>query len=273
MKDGNFFLEEARKTLAKKNVLGSIFGFGASEKYEEAAELFIKAANAFKLSNEWQSAGDALKEASDAFLLSGSSDSGVTNSLVEAGNCFKKASNPVEALSMFQRAIEKYNENGKFGQSARYYKEMAETVEADNNKEAALEYYQLSADFFIRDNKKSNANQNLLKVALFASEMGDLKRASDIYESIGLESLQSRLGAYSAKGYFLQCLLCHLAVGDFVAVEMKLNFFKQSDHTFESSRENTFVEQILQVRTLNCYAQLFEQNNFKILYTCYYLGV
>ena len=29
--------------------------------------------------------------------------------------------------------------------------------------------------------------------------------------AIGMES---RLGAYSAKGYFLQCCLCHLALGE-----------------------------------------------------------
>ena len=46
----------------------------------------------------------------------------------------------------------------------RYYKEMAEVFEADNNTEMAMESYQQAADMFSNDNKKSNANQCLLKV-------------------------------------------------------------------------------------------------------------
>ena len=46
----------------------------------------------------------------------------------------------------------------------RYYKEMAEVFEADNNLDMAMESYQQAADMFSNDNKKSNANQCLLKV-------------------------------------------------------------------------------------------------------------
>jgi hypothetical protein len=41
---------------------------------------------------------------------------------------------------------------------------MAEVFEADNNSEMAMESYQQAADMFSNDNKKSNANQCLLKV-------------------------------------------------------------------------------------------------------------
>lgn len=34
-----------------------IFGFGKTQKYEDAAEAFVKAGNAYKLANLWQSAG------------------------------------------------------------------------------------------------------------------------------------------------------------------------------------------------------------------------
>ncbi len=41
---------------------------------------------------------------------------------------------------------------------------MAEVFEADNNLDMAMESYQQAADMFSNDNKKSNANQCLLKV-------------------------------------------------------------------------------------------------------------
>ena len=98
---------------------------------------------------------------------------------------------------------------------------MAEVYEADNNSEMAMDSYQRAADMFANDNKKSNASQCLLKVRFFssffrffkknlqfsfqffsfcfqvavmASEKGELVRAADIFESIGMESMQSNLG-------------------------------------------------------------------------------
>jgi alpha-soluble NSF attachment protein len=42
----------------------------------------------------------------------------IAGKFVEAANCFKKIS-PVDAIRTFERAIDLYNENGKFGTSAR----------------------------------------------------------------------------------------------------------------------------------------------------------
>ena len=53
------------------------------------------------------------------------------------------------------------------------------------------------------------------------------------------------IGAYSAKGHFLNCVLCHLAAGDTVAAHQKIESFKDKDHNFPSSRECGFVEKLL----------------------------
>ncbi|KAJ1441808.1 soluble NSF attachment protein, partial [Ochromonadaceae sp. CCMP2298] len=103
-----------------------------------------------------------------------------------------------------------------------------------------------AADLFVNDHKKSNANQCFLKVATLASDMGDLSRAAAIFEDIGKDSLTSRLGAYSAKGYFFQSLLCHLALGDNVAVTQKLDSCKNLDFSFNGSRECEFIDKLLQ---------------------------
>ena len=50
------------------------------------------------------------------------------------------------------------------------------------------------------DNKQQNANQCLLKIANIASAADQLSRAAEIFETIGRDSMNSRLGAYSAKG-------------------------------------------------------------------------
>jgi hypothetical protein len=51
----------------------------------------------------------------------------------------------------------------------------------------------------------------------------------------------------SAKGYFLLASLCHLAGGDQVAAGNVLNTAKNTDFSFPSSRECSFVEQLIEV--------------------------
>lgn len=238
---GDTFKVEGNKALNRT----TIFGFGKVQKYEDAAEAFKNAGNAYKLASLWQSAGDVFLQAAEANQMAGNASDTTTN-LVEAANCYKKIS-PLDAVNAYRKAIDLYNEGGRFGMSSRYCKEMAEVFEADNNSEAALNAYQEAADLFNSDNKKQNGNQCLIKVATIAAEAGDLMRAANIYEDIGKDSMQSRLGAYSAKGYFFQSLLCHLALGDNVKVTQKLNDFKNLDFSFNGSRECDFVEKIHKV--------------------------
>jgi len=237
---GDAFIAEAHKALNRT----TIFGFGKAQKYDDAAEAFLKAGNAYKLANLWQSSGDAFLKASEAWQERGDSQSEIINSLVEAGNAFKKIS-PIDAVKAFERAIAMYNDNGRFGMSARYYKEIGEIFETDHNQDAACAAFEKAAEMFEHDNKKSNANTCLLKVATFASERGDLSKAIGIFESIGKESLSSRLGAYSAKNYFFQSLLCCLAGGDNVQVNKKIEEYKNLDYSFGSSRECEFSVRLL----------------------------
>jgi alpha-soluble NSF attachment protein len=248
-----------------------LFGFGKTQKYEDAAENFKNAGNAYKLTNSWQSAGDCFIQASEAYaVLDQVTD--VTASLVEAAQCYKKI-NPVDAVSTFRRAIDIYNQNGRFGMSSRYCKEMAEIYEQDNNSEMALAAYEEAAELFDKDGKKSNGNQCLLKVATIAAEKGDLARAAGIYESIGKECMSSRLGSYSAKGYFFQCLLCYLAMGDNVQVQQKVQQCKNVDFSFQGSRECDFIERILKVRPVACW--LCDLNHVLATFppSCTYLGL
>lgn len=110
-----------------------------------------------------------------------------------------------------------------------------------------MEFYQRAADLFINDNKAQSGNQCLLKIATMASQEGaDLPKAASIFESIGRASLESRLGAFSAKGYLFQALLCVLATGDSVKTQQKLDEYTSLDYSFSSSRECDLIRKLLQ---------------------------
>jgi alpha-soluble NSF attachment protein len=143
----------------------TIFGFGKAQKYEDAADSFKKAGIAYKLANQYQSAGDVYLQSADAYI-NVDSQSEAINQIVEAAGCYKRI-NPESAITAYERAIELYNDGGRFGMSARYYKEIAEIYESMHNAQGALTNYELAAEFYNNDNKKSNANQCLIKVLIF----------------------------------------------------------------------------------------------------------
>eukprot|EP01039_Chlorochromonas_danica_P004707 gene4707-5155_t len=241
---GDAYMAEAEKILNKTSI-SSIFGFGKTQKFEEAAEAYIKAGNAYKLSNFHESAGNAFLQAAENYLKTDGCATEGVNNLVEAANNFKKV-DPVRAIETFQRAIERFNDAGRFGMSARYFKEIAEIFEADGNKSSAANAYEQAAAMFDRDNKKSNGSTCMLKVAQFSAEGGDYAKAAQIFDSNGKEGLASRLGAFGAKNNFLMALLCYLALGDTVQVTNKLNEYKNLDHSFPGSRESGFVEKLVE---------------------------
>lgn len=247
---GDGYLAEGQKALNRS----TFFGFGKSQKYEDAADFFTKAGNSYKLANQWQSAGEAFMKAANAVRSTDMPNDAAT-SFVEAANCFKKIS-PTEAVEAYQQAIAIYNDNGRFAMSARFYKELAELHESNRNIPEAIESYENALNLFDGDNKKQAANQCNIKIAVLSSEGGDYHKAAGIFESIGRSSMESNLGMYSAKGYLFQSLLCHLAAGDSVAVRNKIDAFKGVDHTFASSRECDLIEKLVLVSVDFCYASV-----------------
>lgn len=238
-KKGDDLRAEGEKALARS----TIFGFGKEKKYEDAAEAFTKAGNQYKLGNRWQSAGEVFLKAGECHKQLKDEMEAVTK-IAEAGNCFKKL-NPVDAIGAFQQAIEIYNSGGRFGRSAALMKEIAEIYEADGNTEGAVATYEQAAQLFQNDNKKSVAQQCMLKVAGLCSGKDDFTKAAAIFESVGRESMESNLSKYSAKNYFFQALLCFLAAGDSVTAKGKKEEYKNVDYTFATQRECVFAEKLL----------------------------
>ena len=109
---------------------------------KDAAEAFQKASSAFKLTGDYEKAGDTSLKASENFLLADASPNDTINSIVEAGNCFKIGGFHDKAIIAFRRAIESYKDSQRYGQCAKYSKEVAEIYEASSNMEGALRSYQ-----------------------------------------------------------------------------------------------------------------------------------
>jgi len=245
---GETFSAEAEKELKKS----SWFASSTEQKYENAAELFEKAANAFKVGAFGDEAGNAYTRAADLYRDKLKNMGQASKCLSNAGACYKK-DNPTEAVASYRSAITLLCDNGRLTQAAKLSKEVAELFEQEieGNETAALavESYQQAAELFEMERANSQASTCKAKVAeLLSAAMDppDLIRAAKIYEDLGKQCLDNNLLKYNAKGYFLQAVLCHLGNGDSIAASQATQRYDSWDYTFGDSREGKFGSSLIE---------------------------
>lgn len=243
------FIDEANKKLTKK----TWFASSTEQKYEDAADLFDKAANAYKVGGLYAEAGDAYRQAANLYTDKLKQTTDAAKALSNAGSCFKKSS-PVDAVAVYQSAVALLCDSSRLTQAAKLAKEIAllyetELSDTEGSVTLAIESYEQAADLFTMEDQKSQGSQCLAKVAELSSvalEPPDLLRAAQIYEDLGRNCLDSNLLKYNAKGYFVQSVLCHLANGDSIAGEQAVAKYTNLDYTFGDSREGQFCRSLVE---------------------------
>ncbi|KAK6156047.1 hypothetical protein DH2020_010295 [Rehmannia glutinosa] len=180
---------------AEKKLGGwAIFG----SKYEDAAELFDKAANAFKLAKSWDQAGAVY---------------------VKLANCHLKLYSKHEAANAYADAAHCYKKSNTKG-------EIAELYEQEQNLEQAIVYYEKAADLFQSEDVTTSANQCKQKIAQFAAQLEQYQKAIEIYEEIARQSLNNNLLKYGVKGHLLNAGICQLCKSDVVAINNALERYQ-----------------------------------------------
>ncbi|CAI9772186.1 unnamed protein product [Fraxinus pennsylvanica] len=223
--------EEFEKKAEKK-----LSGWGLfSSKYEDAADLFDKAANAFKLGKSWDQAGAVYVKLASCHLKLDSKHE-AANAYADAAHCYKKT-NTKESISCLEQSVNLFLEIGRLNMSARYYKEIAELYEQEQNLEQAINYYERSADLFLSEEVTTSANQCKQKIAQFAAQLEQYPKAIEIYEEIARQSLNNNLLKYGVKGHLLNAGICQLCKGDVVAINNALERYQELDPTFSGTRE------------------------------------
>jgi alpha-soluble NSF attachment protein len=228
---------------ADKRLKGGFSFFSGSAKFEDAAELYTKAGNSFKITKKWDRAGEAFSKAAECYLKLQSKHEAAQNYLL-AAQAYKKT-NITSAVQCMKQGIEFYTEEGRFSIAAKHQKELAELYEDQSDLENAIAAYQTAADFHEGEGSTSAASSCLLKVALFSAQLERYDKAIEIYEQIAAQSIDNNLLKWSVKDYFLRAGLCHLAKGDVVAAERALERYLDMDATFSSQRECKFLQELV----------------------------
>ncbi|XP_015079904.1 alpha-soluble NSF attachment protein [Solanum pennellii] len=224
---GEDFESKAEKKLGGWALFGS--------KYEDAADLFDKAGNCFKLAKSWDKAGAVYVKLANCHLKLDSKHE-AANAYADAAHCYKK-SNIKEAVSCLEQAVNLFLDIGRLNMSARYYKEIAELYEQEQNLDQAINYYEKAADLFQSEDVTTTANQCKQKVAQFSAQIEKYPRAIEIFEEIARHSVNNNLLKYGVRGHLLNAGICQLCKGDVVAINNALERYQELDPTFSGTRE------------------------------------
>ncbi|KAI3845332.1 hypothetical protein MKW92_029897 [Papaver armeniacum] len=203
---------------AEKKITGWAL-FSSNSKYEDAAELYEKSANSFKIAKAWDRAAAVYIKLAGCHLKLDSRHE-AASAYVAAANACKKIS-PKEAISCLELAVSQFMEIGRFNMAARHCKEMGELCEAQQNLDQAIAYFERAADLFQSEEVNTAANQCKLKVAEFAAQQKQYAKAIGIYEEMERQSLNNNLPNYN----------------DIVALTNALEKYQDLDPTFIGTRE------------------------------------
>ncbi|KAH7664705.1 NSF attachment protein [Dioscorea alata] len=223
--------EEFEKKAEKKLTGWGFFG----SKFEDAADLFDKAANCFKLAKNWERAASVYKKLANCHLKLESKHE-AASAYVDAANCYKKIS-AQDAAESLNQAVNLFLEIGRLNMAARYCKELGEIYEQEQSFDKAIDYFERAADLFQSEEVTTSANQCKQKVAQFAAQLEQYPKAIEIFEAIARHSMNNNLLKYSVKGLLLNAGICQLCRGDVVAITNALEKYQDLDPSFSGSRE------------------------------------
>uniref|UniRef100_A0A671XP86 N-ethylmaleimide-sensitive factor attachment protein, alpha b n=1 Tax=Sparus aurata TaxID=8175 RepID=A0A671XP86_SPAAU len=219
-----------------------VLSYRSSSKLEEACDIYVRAANMFKMAKNW-SAGNAFSQAALLHLQMQSKHDAATN-FIDAGNAFKKA-DPHEAINCLNRAIEIYTDMGRFTIAAKHHISIAEIYETELvDIDKAIAHYEQAADYYKGEESTSSANKCLLKVATYAAQLEQYPKAIEIYEQVGTHAMDSTLLKYSAKDHFFKAALCHFCV-DMLNAKLAVQKYEEMFPAFSDSRECKLVKKLL----------------------------
>jgi alpha-soluble NSF attachment protein len=166
---------------AQKKIKGGFLGFGGG-KYDEAAELYTKAANIYKLAQRGEAAAELfLKAAECANKMNSRHDA--ANAYINAANCLRKAK-PTEAGKLLEQAVTIFAEDGRFGMAAKQQRDLAELYEKEGDLPNAIEAYMKAARLYEGENSQSTANQCLLQAALHSAQLEKYDQAVQLYDQV-----------------------------------------------------------------------------------------
>ncbi|MCP9264825.1 Alpha-soluble NSF attachment protein [Dirofilaria immitis] len=203
-----------------------------------------EAGNLFKISKLWREAGDAFVRSAEIHAAATDRKHDAASNFAEAANCYRKV-NPQQAIDCLVKTAETYTDMGRFNMAAKYHCTMAEIFESEApDVTQAMAHYQEAADFYKGEESRSSATKCMIKVAQYAAQLEDYKRAIKIFEEVATWEADHPTLKYAAKNHFFQALLCYLC-SDLLDTQNALKRYEEISPSFVDSREYKLVNELI----------------------------
>ncbi|KAJ3210504.1 vesicular-fusion protein S17 [Entophlyctis luteolus] len=237
---------EARQLLAEADKKASQpagwFGLGGP-KLDDAADLYQRAGNSFKLNKLWKESGDAYQSQANVLLRLGEKDEAAT-AFINASKSYKKSS-ALESITALESAVKLLIEKGRFSSAASNQKQVAEMFETDVGDVArARDAYEKAAEWYQGEESNAQADGCFIKAATLAAQLEDFESAVGIFEDVASRAVDGKLTKWSVKEYLFKAGICLLNIRDFVRMRSSLERYCGMDLSFRDTREFSLLSKL-----------------------------
>ncbi|KHN82927.1 Alpha-soluble NSF attachment protein [Toxocara canis] len=202
------------------------------------------AGNLFKISKLWKEAGDAFVRSAELHASSNDGRHDTASNYAEAANCYRKI-NAQLAVDCLMKTVEIYTDMGRFNMAAKNHCTIAELYENECPDMAqCMAHYQKAADFYKGEESKSSATKCLIKVAQYAAQLEQYRKAIQVFEEIATWEADHPTLKYAAKNHFFQALLCYLCV-DVLDTQHALKRYEEISPSFADTREYKLIRDLI----------------------------
>ncbi|KAI3400038.1 hypothetical protein diail_4872 [Diaporthe ilicicola] len=244
--DPRALLQKADKMLASASGGFGFFG-GREDKYQNAADLYSQAANAYRMQKNNREAGQAFEKAAQVQINNLKDPDDAANTYVDAFKVYRQ-DNPEDAARCLDFSINQYCAKGNFRRAASHKENLGDLFENQlGDMKRALEAYEAAAGWYESDGAAALANKLYLKVADLAALDGEYHKAIEHYERVAQQSINNNLMRYSVKEYFLKAGICHLASNDLIATNRALEKYRDMDPSFGQQREHQLLVDVIEM--------------------------
>ncbi|VDD96071.1 unnamed protein product [Enterobius vermicularis] len=206
---------------------------------------YFNAGNLFKVAKLWKDAGDAFVKAAELNAAKGDAKHDTATNYAEAANCYRKV-NPQVAVDCLMKTADIYTDMGRFNMAAKNHCAIAELFENECPDVAqCMAHYQKAADYYKGEESKSSATKCLIKVAQYAAQLEQYRKAIQVFEEIAMWEADHQTLKYAAKNHFFQALLCHLCV-DLLDAQHALKRYKEISPSFADTRECKLISELIE---------------------------
>jgi len=218
------------------------------KKYEDASELYTRAATLYKATGHYEESADVMiKNAECQEKL---------NSVFEAANLYSAAAKTLKrvdmkkSLAIFDIALKIQLQENPLQQAAKLTEDVANSLVEDHQDDLARKKFLDAGKLYEDCDQSATALRAYEKAADIACEQESYKDAVKIYDKCIAMSRTKDLGKFKAKDYAYKSLLCRFVIyarkGDVSRLENDIQFYKDQIVHMDGSRECKLIELCLQ---------------------------